>query len=146
MHSLLDVINYFRHIKDFCEDISPIMVANHWNELVENGKFRPRLAIGELLQLYFSKNILYMKFLFSSIQCTSFIPIVVKYFITYAWKNQPFRYNSWHVGNQCLNPDNIKLSLESLTSSTMNSFPHYIATYTSFRTYLSLTSFTYCYF
>jgi hypothetical protein len=55
LHSLLDVINYFRHIKDFCEDISPIMVANHWNELVENGKFRPRLAIGELLQLYFSK-------------------------------------------------------------------------------------------
>jgi hypothetical protein len=55
MHSLLDVIKYFHHIKDFCEDISPIIIANHWNGLIENRKFRPRLAIGELLQLYFSE-------------------------------------------------------------------------------------------
>jgi hypothetical protein len=55
MHSLLDVIKDFRHIKDYCEDISPIVIANHRNELVENGKFRPRLAIGELLRLYFFK-------------------------------------------------------------------------------------------
>jgi hypothetical protein len=90
MHSLLDVIKDFLYIKVYCEDISLIVIANPRNELVENGKFRPRLAIGELLQLYFSENILYMKFLFSSIQCTSYIHIFVKYFITYAWQHQPF--------------------------------------------------------
>jgi hypothetical protein len=52
MHSLLDIIKYFRHLKDYFEGISPIVIANHRDELVENGKFRPRLAIGELLQLY----------------------------------------------------------------------------------------------
>jgi hypothetical protein len=90
MHSLLDVIKVFRHIKDYCEDISPIVIVNHRNELVENGKFHPKLAIGGLLQLYFSENILFIKFLSSSIQCTSFIPIIVKYSTTYAWQHQPF--------------------------------------------------------
>ena len=94
MHSLLDVIKDFRHIKDYCEDISPIVIANHRNELVgfikKNGKFRSRFAIGELLQLYFSENILRMKFIFSSIKCTSLSPIIVKYSITYAWQHQPF--------------------------------------------------------
>jgi hypothetical protein len=93
MHSLLDVIKDFRHIKDYCEDISPIVIANHRNELVgfiKTESFVPRLAIGELLQLYFSENILCIEFLFSSIHCTSFIPIFVKYSITYAWKHQPF--------------------------------------------------------
>jgi hypothetical protein len=55
MHWSLDVINDFRHIKDYYEDISPIVIANHRNELVENEKFRSRLAIGELLRLYFSE-------------------------------------------------------------------------------------------
>jgi hypothetical protein len=94
MHSLLDVIEDFRHIKDYCEDISPIVIANHRNELVgfikKNGKFRSRFAIGELLQLYFLENILRMKFIFSSIKCTSLSPIIVKYSITYTWQHQPF--------------------------------------------------------
>jgi hypothetical protein len=34
MHSLLDVIKDFHHIKDYCEDISPIFIADHRNELV----------------------------------------------------------------------------------------------------------------
>jgi hypothetical protein len=34
MHSLLNVIKDFRHIKDYCEDISPIVIANLWNERV----------------------------------------------------------------------------------------------------------------
>jgi hypothetical protein len=45
MHSLLDVIEDFRHIKDYCEDISPIVIANHRNELVgfikKTGSFVP---------------------------------------------------------------------------------------------------------
>jgi hypothetical protein len=56
-----------------------------------------------------------------------------------------FRYNSWHVGNQCLTPDNIKLSLESLTSSTTNNLPRYIASYATFWAFMFLTSFPYCY-
>lgn len=115
MHSLLDIIRYFRHIKDYCEDISPIVIANHRNELVSFTKTESFVP-GSLLVS--SSNFI----LFSSMQCTSFIPIVVKYSITYAWQHQPFRYNSWHVGNQCVNPDNIKLSLESLTSSTTKAF------------------------
>jgi hypothetical protein len=34
MHSLLDVIKDFHHIKDYCEDISPIVIADHRNEPV----------------------------------------------------------------------------------------------------------------
>jgi hypothetical protein len=34
MHSLLDVIKDFRHIKDYCEDISPIVIADYRNEQV----------------------------------------------------------------------------------------------------------------
>jgi hypothetical protein len=34
MHSSLDVKKDFRHIKDYCEDISPIVTADHRNELI----------------------------------------------------------------------------------------------------------------
>jgi hypothetical protein len=34
MHSSLDVIKDFHHIKDYCEDISPIVTADHRNELI----------------------------------------------------------------------------------------------------------------
>jgi hypothetical protein len=113
MHSLLDVIKDFRHIRDYCEDISPIVIAIHRNKLVgfiKTENFVPGLLLVSFSNSIFQKTF-FAKFLFSSIKCTSFIPIFVKYSITYAWQHQPFRYNSWHVGNQCLNPDNTKLSL-----------------------------------
>jgi hypothetical protein len=106
MHSLLDVINYFRHIKDFVEDISPIIIANHWSELVKYGKFHPRLAIGELLQLYFSENILFLKHTMHIIHSYHREMLYIICMATSTF----FRYNSWHVGNQCLNPDKINLS------------------------------------
>jgi hypothetical protein len=117
MHSLLDVI------KDYCEDISPIVIANLWNEwviFIKTENFVP-----SSLWMSFSHYI----FFFSSNQCTSFIPSIVKHSITFACQHQPFRYNSWHVRNQCLNPNYIKLSLESLISSTTNSLLLYVATY-----------------
>jgi hypothetical protein len=45
----------FSSYKRFLWRHLPIIIANHWNEMVEYGKFHPRLAIGELLQLYFSR-------------------------------------------------------------------------------------------
>jgi hypothetical protein len=93
IHSLPDVIKDFRHIKVYCEDISPIVIANHRDELIIfiNTK---SFVLGSLLvsfsNFYFSENMLCIKFLFSSIQCTSFIPSIMKYSVTYAWQHQPF--------------------------------------------------------
>jgi hypothetical protein len=67
MHSLLDVIKVFHCTKDYYEDNSPIVTADPRDELMVFGKtenFRPRFAIGELLQLDFPENIICIKFLF----------------------------------------------------------------------------------
>jgi hypothetical protein len=37
-----------------------------------------------------------------------------------------FQHNSWHVGNQCLNPDNINLSLKSLSYNLVLTFQNII--------------------
>ena len=131
MHSLPDVIKGFYCFKD-CEDNSPIITANPRDELTVYGKLgiSPQVCYWRVSSVQFPyKYTLHENFFFSSNQCTSFIPSIVKHSITFAWQHQPFRYNSWHVRNQCLNPNYIKLSLESLISSTTNSLLLYVATY-----------------
>jgi hypothetical protein len=47
-----------------------------------------------------------------------------------------FRYNSWHIGNHWLNPDNIELSLKSLTSFMYNTIPESLLTPSTYVDFL----------
>jgi hypothetical protein len=120
MHSLLDVINYFHHIKDYCEDISPIVIANHRNELV--GFIKTKKISSQACYWWASPTLFFRKHLLYKILILKYTMHIIHSYRRKIFYNicmaiiNLFRYNSWHVGNQCLTPDNIKLSLESLTS------------------------------
>jgi hypothetical protein len=61
MHSLLDVIKDFLYIKVYCEDISPIVIANHRNEMVvfiKTESFVPGLLLVSFSNSIFSETFL----------------------------------------------------------------------------------------
>jgi hypothetical protein len=66
MHSLLDIIKYFRHIKDYGEDISPIVIANHRNEMedfIKTESFIPGLLLVSFSNSIFRKHSLHKVFI-----------------------------------------------------------------------------------
>ena len=116
MHSLLDII------KDYGEDISPIVIANHRNEMedfIKTESFVPGLLLVSFSKFIFRKHYSHKNLYFSSnpMHIIHSYHRKIFYNICTAIINL-FQYNSWHVGNQYLNLDNPKLSLESLTSFT----------------------------
>jgi hypothetical protein len=61
MHSLLEVIKDFRRIKVYCEDISPIAIANHRNKVVNFIKMES--FVPGLLLVSFSNSIFQKTFI-----------------------------------------------------------------------------------
>jgi hypothetical protein len=112
MHSLLDVINYFLHIKDFflwrhlpnnhCKPLERIdrkqkisSQACYW--WASPTLFFRKHSLHEILFLKHTMHIIhsYHREIFYNICMTT---------STFFW------YNSWHIGNQCLTSNNINLS------------------------------------